>query len=85
MRHADSDCQHETDFITLLLSVLLDDVQNHTIGALQPHSRGVWKAFDSGFRSNEEVCCRKLPAERIEEPDCFSSRTKYQGYWSALS
>ena len=37
--HADSDCLHETVFITLLSSVLLDDVENHTIGARQPYSR----------------------------------------------
>ena len=36
--HADSDCLHETVFITLLSSVLLDDVENHTIGGRQPYS-----------------------------------------------
>jgi len=51
--HSDSDCYHETVFITLVLSTMLDDVENHTIGARQPHSKRVWKAFDSGFHCNE--------------------------------
>ncbi len=42
---------------------------------------GVWQRL-----SLQRVdCWRKLPTERIEEPDCFSSLINYRGYWSALS
>lgn len=74
IRHADSDGQHELVFGTVLLSVLVDDVQNHSVGARQSHARGIWEALDSGFHSNEEVVVESVRRNEAEHQIVFQGR-----------